>query len=188
MKRKLAGVGMRLRASNIDRALRQSIAVIAVAAAVVALPVKNASGAQVVAKHADWMAYMHDDGQEKLCFAVSQPKDRQPTAVKRDPPHFYVTAWPKSGVKAEISIKMGYPVKKGSEVSISVDQQPFKLFAEADRVFVADPEQEAKLIEALKKGQRLSVQAVSERGTTTLDTYSLAGVTQALQSVTTACP
>lgn len=179
---------MRFRAPIIVGALQRSIVITAAATALVALPVTAASSAQVVARHADWTAYLHDDGLEKLCFAVSQPKDRQPAAVKRDPPQFYVTAWPKSGVKAEISIKMGYPVRKGSEVSISVDQQAFKLFAEVDRVFVADPEQEAKLIEALKKGQRLSVQAVSERGTTTLDIYSLVGVTQALQSVTTACP
>lgn len=161
---------MRLHESHIDHALRRTTAIASAAVALFALSIETASSSQVVARHADWTAYMHDDGRDKLCFAVSQPKDRQPVAVKRDPPHFYVTAWPKTGVKAEISIKMGYPVKKGSEVSLSVDQQAFKLFAEADRVFVAEPEQEAKLIEALKKGQRLFVQAISERGTTTLDT------------------
>lgn len=148
----------------------------------------TAKATQVVARHSDWTSYWHDDGSQKICFTSSQPKDKQPATVKRDPPHFYVTTWPNTGVKTEVSIKMGYPVKKGTEVSVSVDTQAFKLFAEADRGFVADPEQEQKLIEALKKGQRLFVQAVSERGTTTLDTYSLAGLSQALQAMTVKCP
>lgn len=156
-----------------------------IALALAALP--NVSAAQVLARHTDWTAYTHDDGTTKLCFAATQPKERQPATAKRDPPHFYITSWPKTGIKAEISIKLGYPVKKGSSVTVSIDAKAYKLFAEADRAFVADVAEEAAIVEALRKGRQLSVQATSERGTVTVDTYSLAGVTQALQAAMAAC-
>ncbi len=161
-------------------------AIVALALALSVLP--NALAAQVLARHADWTAFAHDDGTTKLCFAATQPKERQPATARRDPPHFYITSWPKTGTKAEVSIKLGYPVKKGSTVTVSIDTKPYKLFAEADRAFVADVTEEAAIVEALKKGRQLSVQATSERGTVTVDTYSLAGVTQALQAAMAACP
>lgn len=169
--------------------LAPRLATAAVALVLVASLMPDLSNAaQVVARHADWTAYAHDGDGQKLCFVVSEPKDKQPTGAKRDAPHFYVTGWPKAGIKSEVSIKMGYAVKKGSEPVVTVDNQVFRLFASADRLFVADPTEELKLIEAMKKGQRLFVQATSERGTSTMDTYSLAGLTQALQAAAASCP
>lgn len=144
--------------------------------------------ANPLGRFSDWTAYVHDDGDQRLCFVVSEPKAKAPAGVRREPPHLFISAWPKAGIKAEISIKMGYALKKGTEAVVSVDNQVFRLFSEADRVFVAEPTQELKLIEAMKKGTVASVQATSERGTTTTDSYSLAGLTQALQSIAASCP
>ena len=40
----------------------------------------------------------------------------------------------------------------------------------------------------MKKGSKLTIQAVSERGTTVNDTYSLTGMTSALQALASGCP
>jgi invasion protein IalB len=102
---------------------------------------------------------------------------------------FYISAWPKDGVKAEVSVKLGFPVKSGSDVKVSIDKDSFKLFPKDERAFVADATQELKLIEAMKKGTRLKVEAKGERGTTTTtDTYSLSGFSQAIQALAAACP
>lgn len=157
-----------------------SAAIALAASAVFGAPL---AAAQLVKKHGDWSAYQHEEDGRRLCFLVAQPKDKQPAGARRDLPHFYVSAWPQAGVQAEVSIKMGYPVKSGSDTIVKIDDQTFRLFAEADRGFVGDPAEEAKLIEAMKKGQRMSVAATSERGTATTDTYSLAGIAQGLQAL-----
>jgi hypothetical protein len=85
-------------------------------------------------------------------------------------------------------VKLGYPIKTPSTVTVSVGDESFKLFPKDERAYVADTTEEMKLVEALKKGSTASVAATSTRGTDTTDTYSLTGVTQALQALATNCP
>ena len=58
---------------------------------------------------------------------------------------------------------------------------------QVDRAYIADAGEEQKLIFAMRKGSTITVVGTSERGTTTTDTYSLAGISQALQAVATNC-
>lgn len=146
-----------------------------------------AQTANAVETHGDWTMYTAEAGGSKLCFVTARPEDVKPEGARRDPIHFYVSAWPKEGVKAEVSIRLGYPLKKGSQPTVSVGPESFKLFIKDDKAFVADPTAELKLIEAMKKGAKILVEAVSERGTATSDIYSLSGFSQALQSLSSKC-
>jgi invasion protein IalB len=140
-----------------------------------------------VSKAGDWTVYAHDGKAQRICFVTAQPRSTDPKSVNRDPVHFFVSGWPKDGVRSEVSIKLGYPAKKDADVSVTVGTTAFRLFASNDRAFVADPTEELKLIEALKKGSSMIVQATSERGTVTRDTYSLQGLSQALQAMLSGC-
>jgi hypothetical protein len=146
-----------------------------------------AHAADVLGRHGDWRALKNGENKDLLCFAITEPKEMEPKGANRDQPYLYVSAWPAAGVKGEVSVKMGYPVKKGSAATANVDGESFAMFSDADRLFVSDPTQELKLIEALRKGATLTLKAVSERGTTTTDTYSLSGASQALQTLAEAC-
>lgn len=146
-----------------------------------------AQAANPIEKHGDWTMYAADAGGSRLCFVTAQPTDTKPDGAKRDAIHFYVSAWPKEGVKSEVSVKLGYPAKKGSAPTVSIGTQAFKLFIKDDKAFVADPTAELKLIEAMKKGGKVLVEAMSERGTATSDIYSLSGFDKALQALSTKC-
>ncbi len=135
----------------------------------------------------DWTAHAHQDAKAKICYAASQPKTQEPKGAKRDPAFFYVSAWPKDGVKTEVSVKIGYPLKKDSEVTVTVGKDAFKLFTNSERAFVSDPAQELQLVETMKKGSTMLVRGTSERGTATTDTYSLNGLPQAMQALTELC-
>ena len=160
----------------------------AIAAALIIAATSAASAANLVKTFKDWSLFAHDEAQSKICFAASQPKESTPADSKRDPAFFYISAWPKDGVKSEVSVRLGYPIKKGSTVTVDVGGTKFDLFAKDDKAFVADPTQELKLIEAMKKGSIMKVDAVSEKGTATADSYSLMGVSNALQGLSTECP
>lgn len=171
---------MRAKAIFISGALVGTLAALTPTAAL-------AQAAKLVSTFSDWSSYMHEDARAKICFAVSQPKSQEPKSANRDPPFFYISAWPKDGVRTEISVKIGYPFKKGSEATVTVGGAAFKLFTQNDRAFVGDVAQEVKLIEAMKNAQTMQVQGTSERGTATTDSYSLAGLAQALQAAAAQC-
>jgi invasion protein IalB len=146
-----------------------------------------AQGAVETGRYGAWIMHQSADANSKICFAATQPTAKEPAAANRAKILLYISAWPKEGVKAEVSIKLGYRIKGDSDVTVTVGNDAFTLFAKEERAFVADATEELKLIEAMKKGSKLTVQATSERGTATTDTYSLAGLSQALQALAAAC-
>jgi invasion protein IalB len=164
------------------------IASTAIASAFVLAATSAAPAANLVKTFRDWSLFSHTEAQSKICFAASQPKESTPANSKRDPAFFYVSAWPKDGVKSEVSVRLGYPIKKGSTVTVDIGGTSFDLFAKDDKAFVADPTQELKLIEAMKRGTIMKVEATSEQGTTTADSYSLMGISNALEGLATECP
>lgn len=147
-----------------------------------------AQGAVETGRYGAWIMHQSADATSKICFAATQPTAKEPAGANRAKALLYVSAWPKEGVKAEVSIKLGYPIKTGSDITVTIGSDAFMLFPKEERAYVADATEELKLIEAMKKGSKLTVQATSERGTATIDTYSLAGLSQALQALAASCP
>ncbi len=153
-----------------------------------AVPEVAAQGANKLGAYGNWSLNATPDAANKTCFAATSPTQKEPAGANRAPVVLYISAWPKEGVKSEISLKLGYKIKGGSDVVVTIGTATYTLFGKDDRAFVADPTQELKLLEEMKKGSKLQVQATSERGTATTDTYSLAGLSQALKALAQSCP
>ncbi len=147
-----------------------------------------ASAATLVKTHKAWSVFSHGESSKKICFAASQPKVTLPKGANRSAVFFYVSAWPNDGVKSEISVRQGYPIKPGSTVSVTIGGKKFNLFAKDDKAFVADATEELKLIDAMKAGSVMSISGISKRGTKTTDRYSLSGITAALATLSATCP
>ncbi|MCB1520137.1 MAG: hypothetical protein KDJ37_06125 [Hyphomicrobiaceae bacterium] len=170
---------------NSNTYVRHFAVVLAVAAGMSCAGVANA--AKLIEKNGDWSLFIHDAAQKKICFAASQPAESSPADAKRDPVYFYISAWPKDGVKTEVSVLLGYPIKKGSDVTVSIGGASFKLFPQDDKAFVADPNDELKLIDAMRRGNDMKVAATSEAGVVTEDSFSLRGVTASLKDLDQKC-
>ena len=155
-----------------------------------AMAAQAAAGATIVGRHGDWSVYANGEAADRLCFIAAPPASSEPTDSPRDRPLLYISAWPKDGVKSEVSARLGFPIKKGADPTLAVTgtvSATIKLFVHNDRAFVADATQELKLLEAMKKGSKLTIQATSATGTTITDTYGLAGFTAALTALPAAC-
>ncbi|MCB1548143.1 MAG: hypothetical protein KDJ41_09990 [Hyphomicrobiaceae bacterium] len=161
--------------------------VLTVLLATVAVWQAAAAPSEVIGRFSDWIALRHKAGGQVFCFAMSKPTAMEPAGVKRGVPHIYVSAWPKDGIRTEFSVKGGYRFKKNTAVQVTIGTATFQLFARNDRAFVRNPTEELKLIEAMKKGSRMTVKGVSEQGTGTTDSYSLIGLSQALQELASGC-
>ena len=165
--------------------MRRAVGAVCVVVALVTTPA-IAQEVKLLQKYNDWAAYM-SEGSPKVCFAVSQPRDSSPKNVRRGPIYFYVSHYPSDKITGEISVKMGYPLAAGSKVTVTIGNDKFELFTKDEGAFLEKPEDEAKLIGALKAGSSMAIQGRSARGTTTTDTYSLSGTTDAIDRITKEC-
>jgi hypothetical protein len=149
-----------------------------------------AIGADAVTRidtYGDWSLLADTNAPHLFCFVTSEPKTSEPQDAARDAPRAYISAWPKDGIRGEISFRMGIEIKKNAGGTATVKRDKYNLFAADDRVFVKDPTQELKLLDAMRKGNSLTIAVASEDGTTVTDTYSLSGVGAALQKLQDAC-
>jgi hypothetical protein len=137
-------------------------------------------------KFKDWSAYA-GTGTSKVCFAVAKPRESAPKAVKRGPIFFYISRWPADNVVNEVSVKMGYPFSEGAKATVTIGSAKFELFTKEEGAFVEKPEMETKLIDAMKGGTTMKIQGKSARGTATTDTYSLSGLSEALDRAAKEC-
>jgi len=147
-----------------------------------------AEAAELMSTHSSWKAYRHGEGGDRMCFAVSAASEQNPPDGERQKSFIYVTAWPQAGIKAEISVLVGFVLKRGAEIKVEVGGTTFTLFADGDRAYVGDVNEELKMLEAMRRGKTLTVTAPAGAGETTKDSYSLSGVTAAIQAVASGCP
>jgi invasion protein IalB len=142
--------------------------------------------AELLGAHGDWKTYTHGTGDGRMCFAVSEPSESNPGAG-RQKPYVYVTAWPKAGIKAEISVLVGVALKKGSEIEVDVDGNRFGLSPDGDRAYVDNASQETRLLDAMRRGRTMTVIVTPEGGKALRDMYSLTGITAAIQELAASC-
>ncbi len=151
------------------------------------IPSAYAQSAKVVATFNDWQ--VHVFGEKKICFITSQPvKKVLSEKGTRGQIVFYITNWPKDKVHNEISVKIGYPFKDGHKPVVKIDDQSFNFVSKQDKAFVEKTEQEGQLIEAMKKGKNMIVTGESSKGKISTDTYSLTGLSKALEELNKLCP
>ncbi len=140
-----------------------------------------------IATYGDWGAFLAEAGKEKTCYALAQPKDREPANLKRDPAYVFISSRPGENIRNEVSIIMGFPMKDGGDAQAEVGSTSFELISKGPNAWVKNPAKEAELIGAMKKGAKLIVKAASARGNVTTDSYSLSGLSQALDRVQKEC-
>ena len=134
----------------------------------------------------DWQAFTYKAPDSKVCFAFSEPKKSQSTReAKRGPIRFIVTNYPGRKVKGQISTIIGYPFKDGTTVKLTIDDKTFTLFPVGDTAWAE--KDDADIVAAMKDGTSLKVAGISWKGTETTDSYSLAGISAAIDEIDSAC-
>ncbi|HEX3497466.1 MAG TPA: hypothetical protein VHT02_09925 [Methylocella sp.] len=140
-----------------------------------------------LASYGDWGVFLAQSDKSKTCYALATPKNRAPAALKRDPAYVFISNRPGENVREEISIIVGFPMKEaGARAEIA--GAGFALIAKGANAWIKDQAEEAKFVDDLKKGSKLIVKASSLKGHVTTDSYSLAGLAQALERVEKECP
>ncbi len=148
---------------------------------------KGAGKPEQVGTFGDWGAFVSQGAKDKTCYALARPKERSPAGLNRDPAYVFISTRPGEKVREEVSIIMGFPMKDDGKSKAEVGAASFELVVKGANAWIKNPAEEARLVEALKKGSKLVVRAPSARGRVTTDTYSLAGIAPALEKVQKEC-
>lgn len=171
------------------RASLQALGALALAVPLAAASAQTNERPQLLGRYAHWAAYQHGVATDKVCFAITQARDRVPAATAATSnSQVLLSVWPRQGVKGELSFKLGYKAKAGAPLTAAAGTATFRLFLAEDRAYIADATSELKLLEAMRKGARLVLQGTSADGTAVSETFSLAGLSPALQAATQSCP
>jgi hypothetical protein len=148
-----------------------------------------ASAPNLVAQFGEWGAYTATAGGKKVCFALAKPSKAATTPPNRprDPPYMFISSRPAEKVKDEVSVIIGYGLKPNTDASIDVGGSNYPMFTQNDGAWIKNPADEARLVDALRKGTDAVVKGTSARGTSSTDTYPLRGLAQALDRVGQEC-
>jgi hypothetical protein len=134
-----------------------------------------------------WEAYADTVKGTKICYLIGKPSKSEPAGAKRSAVFASVTHRPTEKRTNEVSFTSGYLFKEGSDADLSIDGKAFALFTNKDGAWTRDAARDKTVVDALAKGKQATIKGTSARGTTTTDTYALAGFAQALTQIDKAC-
>jgi len=143
----------------------------------------------LLGQYGEWGAYTASPGGKKLCFAIAKPTSSQtiPPDRPRNPIYMFISSRPAEKVSNEVSIIIGYPFKPGTEASAAVGTTSYALYTQQDGAWIKNAPDEAQMVDAMRAGQSAVVKGVSAKGTQSTDTFSLKGLSQALDRVGQEC-
>ena len=166
-----------------------SIGFLICAVLIVFIPYTIAAEPKKIYEKRDWAAYVFAGEKGQICYIASAPKKQKGRYKKknRGQPYALMTNRPAENIKGEVNFIAGYNYKQNSSVEVRISKKTFDLFTQQDGAWSREPAVDAKLVKAMKNGNRMTVIGTSSRGTKTTDTYSLSGFTAVKKRIDKAC-
>lgn len=134
-----------------------------------------------------WQAFSSQQGRSKVCYALSKAETRMPANLRDVEGLLFISNRPAEGVRNEISFVMNFDVKEGVEHQAVIGAERFALVAKGKNMWLKNPAEEPRMLDAMRKGAGLEIKAASKRGNGTSDKYSLSGMAQVLKKADDAC-
>ena len=146
-----------------------------------------ASDLKKIGKFKDWEVMVVSEASGKVCFAQSIPVLQAPKKNKRDS-RLFVTFRPSEKISDEISTTSGYEFNKNNTVLAASGNNKFKFdIKQQGFAWMTSNKKEKIMIKVMKKGSRIMVTGYNEKGSQTIDHYSLLGFTKAYGTAKKAC-
>jgi len=140
-----------------------------------------------VGKYKDWEVMVMTEASGKVCFAQSAPVLQAPKKNKREA-RLFVTFRPGEKISNEISTTAGYEFNKNNSVLATSGNNKFKFdIKQQGFAWMTSNKKEKIMVKIMKKGSRIMVSGYNEKGSQTIDHYSLLGFTKAYKTAKKAC-
>jgi hypothetical protein len=147
----------------------------------------NAEEVKKMGTHKDWDTYVINSDTDKVCFAQSKPVLQAPKKSQRDA-RLFITFRPGEKITNEISITAGYEFNTKNSITAASGKNKYKFdIAQEGFAWMTDNKQEDKMIKVMKKGSRIMITGYNQKGSQTIDHYSLLGFTKAYNATKANC-
>lgn len=154
-----------------------------VAASVGLTSLASAQTPNRIKQHKDWGAYSHQSASGKICYILSVPVKKEPQERDHGDVFFMLSQHPGQNGVLEPQFTVGYPFKDQSKVALVIDGKTFTMFTVGSNAWMENRAEEQQVIDAMRAGRDMSLSGFSRRGTNTVYTYSLSGVTASLNEI-----
>jgi hypothetical protein len=143
----------------------------------------------LIGQFGTWGAYTATPNGKKVCFALAKPSSSKtnPANRPRDPAYAFVSTRPAEKVINEVSVMIGYTLKPGSESTLEVGGGTYAMYTQGDGLWIKNAAEEERMVDAMRKASDAVIKGVSAKGTETTDTFSLKGLSQALDRLAQDC-
>ena len=140
-----------------------------------------------IGKFKDWEVMVVTEATGKVCFAQSSPILQAPKSNKRDA-KLFIAFRPAEKIINEVSVTAGYEFNKNNSITAASGKNKFKFdIKEQGFAWIADTKIEYRMIKRMKKGSRIMITGYNQKGSQTIDHYSLLGFTKAYNATKKAC-
>ena len=146
----------------------------------------SAEEVKKIGKYKDWESMVVTEATGKVCFAQSSPILQAPKSNKRNA-KLFIAFRPAEKIIDEVSVTAGYEFNSNT-VTAQSGKNKFKFdIKEQDFAWIADTKVEFRMIGRMKKGSRIMITGYNQKGSQTIDHYSLLGFTKAYNATKKAC-
>jgi invasion protein IalB len=147
----------------------------------------NAEGVKKMGTHKDWETYVINNEQGKVCFTQSKPVLQAPKSNPREA-RLFITFRPGEKIINEISITAGYEFNTKNSITATSGKNKYKFdIAQEGFAWITDNKLESKMVKTMKKGSRIMITGYNQKGSQTIDHYSLLGFTKAYNATKANC-
>jgi hypothetical protein len=147
----------------------------------------NSQEVKKVGKFKDWEAMVIVEQTGKVCFAQSAPVLQAPKSNLREA-RMFVSFRPGEKISNEISITGGYEFNNKNSITAKSGKSKYKFdIAQEGFAWIANNKIENKMIKTMKRGSRIMITGYNQKGSQTIDHYSLLGFTKAYNAAKTSC-
>tara|TARA_B110000003_G_scaffold220570_1_gene220468 strand:- start:438 stop:944 length:507 start_codon:yes stop_codon:yes gene_type:complete len=147
----------------------------------------NAEEVKKMGKHKDWETFIVKSDSGKVCFTQSKPVLQAPKKNIREA-RLFISFRPGENIDDEISITSGYEYNnKNSITAISGKNKYIFDIVRENFAWITDKKFEKRMIKTMKKGSRIMIKAYNQKGSQTIDHYSLLGFTKAYKASKANC-
>jgi|TARA_B110000116_G_scaffold265523_1_gene274863 hypothetical protein len=147
----------------------------------------SAEEVKKMGKHKDWETYVVKNDTGKVCFAQSKPVLQAPKTNLRDA-RLFISFRPGEKITNEISITSGYEFNTKNSIIAMSGKNKYKFdIVQEGFAWMTSNKQEKKMIRTMKRGSRIMVTGYNQKGSQTIDHYSLLGFTKAYNATKANC-
>lgn len=146
-----------------------------------------AQDVKVISTTGKWTAYTYQEDGKTVCYVASKPIKSEGNYKSRGEVMVLVTHRPAENALNVVSIVAGYQYQQDSDASLQIGSRKFAFFTFGERAWARDTQTDKAAVEAMVKGNSMTVKGASSRGTPTTDTFSLQGFGAAYKAIGESC-